>query len=110
MEEVIQFETAKLAYDKGIFLESEGLYTPEGVEAEQYIMTDGYFSAPSQASLQKHLREKHNIIVVADYDVNKRKYFHWLIIHGETKEQSSFYDTWEQALELGLTRGLKQLK
>jgi len=118
MEEVIQIETAFLAEEKGIKLElykSEWFYfdehgdkfvstvKPKRDDAKQVVIC-------KQSELQKYLREEHNIIVVADYDVNKRKYFHWLIIHGETREQSSFYDRWEQALELGLVRGLKQIK
>lgn len=109
MEEVIQFETAKLAYEKGFLLNSHNKYNPDG-QIRDNVLTNKDMDAPYQSQLQKWLREKHNIIVVPDYNVNKRKYFHWLIIHGSTKEQSSFYDTWEQALELGLVRGLKQIK
>ena len=117
-EELIKFETAKLAKDKGFTLATVGSHQ------YNYFKEDGTtgmvswghlnLSSPAevpQSLLQKWLRDEHDIKVISDYDINRTKYFYWIIVDNETRGHSGFemrrFNTWEEALELGLVEGLK---
>ena len=75
------------------------------------------FSAPTQSILQKWLREVHDIHVTIlpwkDHNGNEEEYenkiykFRPMIINNKTFDQ---YDTWEQALEIGLQESLKLIE
>ena len=63
METIIKFETAKIAKQKGFF-EGFLLYNQEGKMWQTFFIGDEereQFSAVSQATLSKWLRETHNI-------------------------------------------------
>jgi hypothetical protein len=129
-EQIVSFETAKLAEEKGFnFLQSfthvTSLYDKKGdhVYYTNYGMMgsgldDGYISAPTQAFLQKWLREVHNlhihITTTPVFDQTQgSKYkssigvpfqpFKWTTGH--------YYlgNTYEEVLEQGLIKALKTI-
>lgn len=115
MEELISYETAKLAKEKG-FTENTCDYFSKEVENNR-TFSDAYnlpnyhnsyddrFSAPTQSLLQKWLREVHNIDVRV---ANKYRYYH--LVKDQQYFDRTTYDTYEQALEAGLLEALKLIK
>jgi hypothetical protein len=127
-EDIVSFETAKLAHSKGFifrgrtndWLQTTLPYHENGKRDISFNHTESY-GAPTQSLLQKWLREKHHILV----EVNFRKfavkgtngYFYmagtkqyWTMDNyfGETLFKG--YNTYEQALEAGLQAGLNMIK
>ena len=104
-EQLILFETAKLAKEKG-FLNSI-----------HYDGMGGYFTNTTQSLLQKWLREEHNIEVWVtpthlSYINNKLykveiEYFNGKRIHCFKHDE---FKTYEEALEKGLQEALKLIK
>ena len=100
-EQLISFETAKLAKEKGCDLESCtcGGY-PECICYDKRI---------SQSLLAKWLREEYNIIVLVLYD---GKTFYYQIQRKEWDDCITQFDltldqTYEEAYEIGLQEALK---
>ena len=75
-----------------------------------------YYSAPSQSLLQKWLRETHNIHVQSVFSAYFNRKFRfdltWFNCDGSVENQMSvtYYDSYEEALEVGLQEGLKLIK
>lgn len=135
-EELISFETARLAKEKGFDWETEEFYTDDkkprlskGVEymSDSYVrlwkwnsMPDNYptegkdvlCAAPTQSLLSRWLREVHRINVFClpnRYDSDIWYYCIGLtLVSKVSKEDTGF--TYEQALEEGLKKGLKLIK
>ena len=119
-EELISFETAKLANEKGFDVISRygteaSLYNKNG-EHTYYSnygfmgsgLSDEYIYAPTQSLLQKWLREKHNIHLIIN--VYKDDSYDFILISDLIKEESDdglYYDSYEKALEFGLQEALK---
>ena len=126
-DELIIFETAKLAKEKGFdwhilhsyrdgILDLDDNYA--GTISEMYFNANGrnrtkfkeVISAPTQSLLQKWLREVHNIIVfVAPFkdhasDVNDRLEWNYTI-YGKSIGRN--LKSYEEALEIGLQEALK---
>ena len=131
-EQLINFETAKLAKEKGVKLDINGLYWEDGSydsgeNALVYEEFQDVMSAPTQSLLQKWLREVHKINVESNYLPNVEKY-RCLFIPMTLKKPSEYstpgtaftsrfnylgkehYNTYEEALETGLQEGLKLIK
>jgi len=125
-EELITFETAKLAKEKGFngkcykMCDPMGniihdTYTDYGVN---YNSNEGkhkdMYSLPNQSLLQKWLREKHKIHVVADVnDTLSWVYTIQMLYKAKYKTQviaNNSYKTYEAALEEGLQKALKLIK
>jgi len=133
-EQLISFETAKLAKEKGFDLKCNchwSTYDNNGVlnnflRIEDNLKRDynnynfayisnkneELFSAPSQSLLQRWLREKHqiNIDVETLGKENSIKYSFDLVYILETLHVKSFkeiFETYEDALEFGLQEALK---
>ena len=127
--QIISFETAKLAKEKGLvgyghMYNSDGdiipYYPPKGDPLEGYQDRDTYF-APIPSVVQKWLMEEYNIIVYFipcwNDDDDSFYGFHFAIC--ETDEDKSLvsskysiemvYDTPEDALDSGLFEALKNL-
>lgn len=120
-EELISFETAKLAKEKGFKFneESENIYKKNADTGKiitvrnfkiteknpYYILLDGeIYPAPTQSLLQKWLREVHNIIVTPVY-LNKSKDYEISITDSDNIQGNFFntkFTTYESALEQGL--------
>ncbi len=128
---LINFETAKLAREKGFNIPTISYYNPKGrsEESEGYMTErlecsnwnngqgsypthakDVECSAPTQSLLQKWLREVHNIYINVNTDNNKlfcvdinEEYFY-------DCARTEWYKTYEEALEIGLQEALKLIK
>ena len=117
-EKLISFETAKLAKEKGFHISSRG----EGMGKRVFIngeLVNTIFSskdhihAPTQSLLQKWLREVHNVsIKIDDYYTNSRVRFDYNICELGSQEDNpvGVFETYEEALEIGLQEALKQIK
>ncbi len=114
-EQLISFETAVCAKERGFDIRTDKGYHGHRTDtdfmplllwndAEEKEPELGY--APTQALLQKWLRDEHDLIVIVS-PANKGKYFGILY---PTKDSSISYDkkdTYEEALEVGLIEALK---
>lgn len=132
-EQIVSFETAQLAKEKGFDLECEKFYKENNVFGDSFefyknstLMGIGnhhpdnkhwltYCTAPTQSFLQKWLRDVQNIFVCP---VLYEDYIQWcVIIYVKQNEQSQLntkhtyikdvWKTYEQALEEGLQEALK---
>jgi len=111
-EQLITFETAKLAKEKGFpKLEINGYpqiasgYTKEGIET---IVLDKsyYYQSPTQSLLQKWLREVHKIDVWCERFSTEESWIWQCPKANRTRILDSYY-TYEEALEKGLQEALK---
>jgi hypothetical protein len=132
-EQIISFETAKLAKEKGFPqpVNNQGTCTCEisikygyldGKLSEDWFLgfVTGHevYLVPTQSLLQKWLREEHSIHVNCVYSTNKGiiedyqkgMYFWGIIEFSETDEKSTCFNTYEEALEAGLYEALKLIK
>lgn len=122
-EQLITFETAKLAKEKGFnemcnYAHSEddkGIIDKD--KNHKYLfrndsMSDevsGYISAPTQSLLQKWLREKYNIHIHIMKAFEADWFF--LNVNGyDTDYNEKSIKTYEKALEKGLQEALKLIK
>ena len=117
-EKLISFETAILAKEKGFNISSRG----EGMGKRIFIngeLVDTIFSskdhihAPTQSLLQKWLREVHEIsIKIDDYYTNSRVRFDYNVCELGSQEDNpvGIFETYEEALEIGLQEALKLIK
>ena len=126
-EKLISFETAILAKEKGFELNSicyyqlysEGqlrykLFTEED-ENGGYVNEDSLnrIAVVTQTLLQKWLREVHEIsIKIDDYYTNSRVRFDYNVCELGSQEDNpvGIFETYEEALEIGLQEALKQIK
>lgn len=130
-DEIISFETAKSAKNKGFNIPQLSWYNFSGLFVKgdyirEYQSANGKFptyTAPTQSLLQRWLREKHQINIESNYLPNIQKfrclYKPMYIIPKNFKTRKEYleatekyygkedYDTYEQALEKGLQEGLK---
>ena len=136
-EKLISFETAILAKEKGFknacdrFVNKDNEYIfmpdllypnnsefshnseedPEVVEWKELMKT--LVLAPTQSLLQKWLREVHEIsIKIDDYYTNSRVRFDYNVCELGSQEDNpvGIFETYEEALEIGLQEALKQIK
>jgi len=129
-EELITFETAKLAKEKGFNIPCENFYIEylddDVVDLYNYEEQRGSgfaelyrnnkefkFSAPTQSLLQRWLRESHNIevfITPTHLSYNNDKSYKVEIEYFNGKIHCFKYDSfkeYEEALEIGLQEALK---
>lgn len=123
-EQLITFETAKLALEKGLFLRTPKMYIEgklkkrptEHMSSMRERFTD-ICGAPTQSLLQKWIRDVHNIHIsleeiISNHDTvwvqelsptvrNKVLYYH---------QDPNTYKSYEEALEEGLKQALKLIK
>jgi hypothetical protein len=131
-EEFINFETAKLAKEKGFDVETNDSYVlnssnqnkfHEGMGCNNYKTDLPFICAPTQSLLQKWLRDIHSIdiTVITNYVDSGRIYYVGLSyvnkdnlvdiwFSKDITHQNIEYKTHEQALEKGLFKSLKQIK
>lgn len=131
-EQKINFETAKLAKEKGfksksIYYNASGdLVETPTVTGNDYIHTNNDFQsfryeAPTQSLLQKWLRDKHKLYIDIqtvnfgfDVLVHKKEMmiFKDVIVNSYNvskirENEYDYYNTYEEALEMGLQEALK---
>ena len=119
-EELISFETAKLAKEKGFKNKSSNYYNgaSELITSKHFhsnnIMQMLRYEAPTQSFLQKWLREEHNCYI--EILMNKKTKFQYRLIsiqdnkpHGDIMGQK-YYNIYEQCLEKALQIALKLIE
>jgi hypothetical protein len=132
-DQLITFDTAKLAKEKGFDWQTNMVYKQELLYTRDNIIKNSAFknskvyraTAPTQSLLQKWLREIHGIDVnpICNYHYKKGRQYHLgivfinnenevdTIIIKETDKSldtiNRHYNTFEEALEEGLQEGLK---
>ena len=116
-EQLISFETAKLAKEK-LFPQSrkaKGKFRDDGSTENLGIggaMVDTckeWYERPTQSLLAKWLREKHNIHLIAYKNINIDGY-DWCYITTDGITNINSYKTYEEAYEIGLQEALKLIK
>ncbi|MDD3988214.1 MAG: hypothetical protein PHC93_04600 [Candidatus Omnitrophica bacterium] len=131
IEQLINFETAKLAKEKGFNELCNNNVWRENEYSESIGKNDEYTtircSAPTQSLLQKWLRDKHNIhinihytfgavesyIAIVNREVIRDPELKELGVIGERSEvmlDHKLFDKYEEALEKSLQEGLKLIK
>jgi hypothetical protein len=127
-EKLVNFETAKLAKEKGFTIsDCEYKYMLRGSGDGYDIMRNNIFHlqtlgypAPTQSLLQKWLREVHNLYVWS-FPENNGETFGWEIDEsykdkykelpeGDYDLMEYNYNTYEEALEVGLQEALKLIE
>ena len=125
-EQLISFETAKLAKEKGFPQETDRLEIPyynykgefkgdiSDWRIRKYIRGEAtsdieFVSAPTQSLLAKWLREEHNIHLIAYKNINIDGY-DWCFITTDGITNINSYKTYEEAYEIGLQEALKLIK
>lgn len=110
-EQLISFDTAKLAKEKGFNIWTEYQYVERN---GNIIVSKDHISeidepAPTQSLLQKWLREVHNIHIEIRKEWEDGIYlgFEYLIEEEDGNTQGLTYKTYEEALEVGLYQALK---
>lgn len=123
-DQLVSFETAKLAKEKGFQLQRnyfgyiDKFYHPITQCIRSYGMTgrtnkDILIYIPTQSLLQKWLREKHGVKVVVDTDMTLSWIHNIQSLHPQASytglyiESNNVYSTYEEALEPGLYRALE---
>jgi hypothetical protein len=122
-EQLISLETAKFAKEKKFDwltryyfsqINSEPFETHENslddYNSSHWNEENGeWISRPTQSLLQKWLRDIHNIHVEILYEYKKENSSYDLNVEfeGISKFYKSLYNTYEEALEIGLQEGLK---
>lgn len=127
-DELISFETAKLAKEKGFherviyyYIDSTKCVDRIAPGAHSHLHVsnkkEGYHSAPTQSLLQRWLREVHGIHVWVVPNLLWQTYhFEGLVDRKNTHKSNLTFsddlmkDTYEEALEAGLLEALKFIK
>lgn len=129
-EDLITFETAKLAKEKGFDNQVQNYYNEFKVLNNDKLGKQRFntpldwndlkmstdFSAPTQSLLQKWLRETKGIHVVVNVGLPHKANiaFYSNVVkfgkHHKNKFKSEFYRDYEEALEKGLTEALKLIE
>lgn len=120
-EQIIKFETAKLAKKEGFDLKCDNWYRDTGELFGRNHKRGGLIPpvkssinrqvAPSQSLLQKWLRENHNLFVaVGIYNKTYHYSIFWIHEDREYGGSNKDYDYYEEALEQGLKDALKLIK
>lgn len=117
-DQLISFETAKLAREKGFNNGSYALYTYPNKElkhfqAENYNseQDDLQFEAPTQSLLQKWLREKHQLHITI-YSCSQESWMFNITKPGQYLPDGIYgedFEDYEEALEDALQEALKSI-
>lgn len=125
-EQLITFDTAKLAKEKGFEILFPDNYYVYDKNHEKYILRilsgkrdvfNGEYSAPTQSLLQKWLREEHGVMVYMNvmplssvidwgYTIRYGKDIGRLIM----SEEPLLFKNYEEALEKGISEALNLIK
>jgi hypothetical protein len=118
-DELITFETAKLAKEKGFDWSVVRYWFPPDINdkcywewnsPKDYNKLKEAVSIPTQSLLQKWLREVHKIhITIHPYAVGDLYFAEWVKTEGMEYEESGFI-SYELALEFALQESLKLIK
>ena len=136
-EQLISFETAKLAKDKGFNEDTElffnsfypkGTYNINGLTNYDEVTDkrDNFTSLPTQSLLQKWLREKHNIHIEIELTDNTMQfYYQYCIVDSKNREchdedmidqatriynYNERFNTYEEAREQAILKAIEIVK
>ena len=115
-EELISFETAKLAKEVGFDCVTNKYYTPNSgklVYGIRPVVVNIRIKAPTQSLLQRWLREKHKIHITIHYHKSGTYSTHIADEADNCMSTELFgevFNTYEAALEAGLLEALKLIK
>ncbi len=118
-EQHIIFETARLAKEKGFNLRCEYFYNAGSgwkLQSDSILRTghDEFVEAPTQAQLQKWLREKGLFVSAETVEGNNRLKYSAVVKDIKTNEfildGFSMYIEYEDAIEDGLQEALKLIR
>lgn len=112
-EQLISFETAKFAKQKGFDCDCNNIHV-ENSEAtyiqdagKPYPMGSKTYDAPTQSLLQKWLRDEKEVIIEIRYSYSKSKWYYDLSV---MVTANKYFKTYEEALEEGLQGALKLIE
>ena len=115
--QLISFETARLAKEKEFNVTCRSMYNKSGKSFYEkegwYWGAPNQFVAPTQSLLQRWLREKHTLIVYCLPKITPTNDFVWYTnfnIKESKKSWANCYSTYEDALEVALLEALKLIK
>lgn len=111
-EQLISFDTAKLAKEKGYNR------IPEEIVISNNVDYTSHFDIPTQSLLQKWLSDNHDLIVLPCINDNGDgdwwiSYNIWSIKDSDYLYENNFsiaFDSFEEALEVGLQKGLESIE
>lgn len=116
-EDYVSLGVAKLLKEKGFDEPCLSQYTKSGTiwncqEPENFNESEGCFSMPTLYEAQKWLRDKHNIDIVVEPEIdentdNKIGYCFDLYTDFPSVAYSLVYETYEEALNAGILEALK---
>jgi hypothetical protein len=111
IEKLISFQVAVLAEEEGFNIKTEQYYS-SNTRATSPSYNE--FAAPTQSLLQKWLRERWNIKVTVNSSTlnGNKKWVDWYVsVDGkQIIDHRDGLDSYEEALEIGLTVGLGLIK
>ena len=113
-EQLISFNTAKLAKEKGFNLNESAKvgFSPDGLELSEsfwnyHCNEKGSIARPTQSLLQKWLREVCKISVLCHVWNGLLAHYCITSVAGKHNTQTRIYDTYEEALEEGLQKAIQ---
>jgi hypothetical protein len=131
-DEIVSFDTAKLAKEKGLvsgitvyhtYCIGFGIGTENEIQPDKKLLTEykrdnvkGQFHlalAPTQSLLQRWLREVHKIDIEIEVTLDdncKREYVGWILTENSPfidAKDDDYKSSYEEALEAGLQEALK---
>jgi len=128
-DQLINFDTAKLAKEKGFDWKSKCYHSDGSFQDRDFLVNynhsmfksdDEYLiSAPTQSLLQKWLREIHKIEISIEpvwenESKKKTNYIPWVAYTKEEEcledEEPVYFESYEDALEIGLQEALNTIK
>ena len=119
-EQLISFETAKLAKEKGFDIVQSNFYDEKTTmlcygDTRNYNTIKNCLSTPTQSLLQRWLREKYDIFVETQTYLVDGLFKHMFIIKTtmdyeiDVRDSGNNFPSLEKALEKGLQEALKAL-
>lgn len=122
-DQLISFETAKLAKEKGFDYKVLNHYKGEELinngklynfnsKEEQKLWNIELISAPTQSLLQRWLREEHKLYILYNFRMKIKVWYCTILSEEENKVVGNFKGliSYEEALEEGLKQALKLIK
>ena len=112
-DELVTYEVAKLAKEKGFDVPTDFCYEQNG-----RLVRCGSIAAPTQSLLQRWLREKKRVVFdTSPLQEMDCEYLEWCVTiyqvdkngYGLSWKEELFYDTYEHALEEALKYALENL-
>ncbi len=127
-EQLVKFETARLAKEQGFDWGCQDCFNSHGntysngwceilddwfegqdffnSKIEKKQTSHKYYTLPTQSLLQKWLREEHDIKIIPPVHYSRFGYSCNIIYNEDTK----FFETYEEALEIELQEALRKIK